>query len=422
MKKTLALVLAMLLVLGMIQVASAESGVTVTMFQLKVEIDSALQAFAKSYSDTHPGVAVKIETLGGGADYGAALKAKLQAGQMPTLYNIEGKGGYNVWKDNMSDMSSCAWVKDTDFAYVGDDSKVVGFPVAVEGFGLGYNADILAKAGIDPATLTTFSAVKAAFEKIDSMKTELGLDAVVSMATSIAGGMWWVTGNHDFNAYLAGGLAYDDTSVLDKLLKGEIDAERLTDYCNYVKLLFDYADQNILTNGNYDAQVSSFAQQKTAFLHQGNWVDPNMKQLGVTFKMGYISHCFTDKQETRGLFMAAPSWYCLNSGASEAEQKAAMDFLDYMATSPEGADYMVNQAGMVPAFKSVTLKPTGQFSAALVAASAAGGNYNWRFGTMPDGTGQNVLGPVFDMFAQDHSDVNVLIKDLTDAIATIPTL
>ncbi len=422
MKKTLALVMVMLLALGMFQAATAESGVTVTLFQLKVEIDSALQAFAKAYNETHPGVTVKVETFGGGADYGAALKAKLQAGQMPTLYNIEGKGGYDVWKDNMADMSAAEWVKNTDFAYVGDDGKAVGFPVAVEGFGLGYNADILAKAGIDPATLTTFSAVKAAFEKIDSMKAELGLDAVVSMATSIAGGMWWVTGNHNFNAYLAGGLDYTDTTVLDKLLKGEVDAERLAEYCNYVKLLFDYADQDILTNGNYDAQVSAFAQQKTAFLHQGNWVDPNMKQLGVTFKMGYISHCFTDKQETKGLFMAAPSWYCLNSGAPEAEQKAAIEFLDYMATSAEGADYMVNQAGMVPAFKNVTLKPTGQFSAALVEASAAGGNYNWRFGTMPDGTGQNVLGPVFDLFAQDHSDVNVLIKDLTDAIASVPTL
>ncbi len=422
MKKILALALTLLLALAMFPAANAEQPVTVTMFQLKVEIDSALQAFAKAYTDSHPGVTVKIETLGGGADYGAALKAKLQAGQMPTLYNIEGKGGYNVWKDNMADMSDCAWVKDTDFAYIGDDGKAVGFPVAIEGFGLGYNADILAKAGIDPATLPTYSAVKAAFEKIDSMKADLGLDAVVSMATSIAGGMWWVTGNHDFNAYLAGGLAYDDTSVLDKLLKGEVDTERLTDYANYVKLLFDYADQEILTNGNYDAQVSSFAQGKTAFLHQGNWVDPNMKQLGVTFKMGYISHCFTDKQEMTGLFMAAPSWYCLYSGATEAEQKAAKDFLDYMATSPEGADYMVNQAGMVPAFKSVTLKPTGQFSAALVEASAKGGNYNWRFGSMPDGTGQNVLGPVFDLFAQDHSDVNVLIKDLTDAIATVPSM
>jgi raffinose/stachyose/melibiose transport system substrate-binding protein len=77
---------------------------------------------------------------------------------------------------------------------------------------------------------------------------------------------------------------------------------------------------------------------------------------------------------------------------------------------------------MVPAFKSVSLKPTGQFSAALVEASARGGNYNWRFGSMPDGTGQNVLGPVFDLFAQDHTDAAVLAQYLTEAIKTIPNM
>ncbi|MEA4897875.1 ABC transporter substrate-binding protein [Bacillota bacterium Meth-B3] len=420
MKKIIALALTLLFAFGMISSAYAED-VTVTMFQLKVEIDAALQEFAKQYNASHPGVTVNVETLGGGADYHGALKAKLQADQMPSIFVIEGKGGYDVWKDNMADMADCAWVKDTDFAFMGDDGKVVGFPVAVEGFGLGYNAEILEKAGIDPATLTTFSAVKAAFEKLDGMKAELGLDAVTSMAASIAGGMWWVMGNHNFNAYYAGGIGYEDTTYLDMALKGEVDADRLAAYANYAKLLFDYADQDILTNGNYDAQVSAFAQGKTAFINQGNWIDPNMKQMDASFKMGYISHCFTE-EETTGLFMAAPSWYCLNGGASEAEQKAAKDFLDYMATTPEGADYMVNQAGMVPAFKSVTLKPTGQFSAALVEASARGGNYNWRFGSMPDGFAQNHLGPVFDLFAQDHSDVNVLIQDLTDTIAKAPTV
>jgi raffinose/stachyose/melibiose transport system substrate-binding protein len=101
MKKIIALALTLQLALAMFPAANAVQDVTVTMFQLKVEIDSALQAFAAAYNESHPGVTVKIETLGGGADYGGALKAKLQAGQMPTLFNIEGKGGYDLWKDNM---------------------------------------------------------------------------------------------------------------------------------------------------------------------------------------------------------------------------------------------------------------------------------------------------------------------------------
>jgi raffinose/stachyose/melibiose transport system substrate-binding protein len=91
-------------------------------------------------------VTVTAETLGGGADYGGAIKAKLAADQMPVIFMIEGAGGYDLWKDYIADMSSCAWVADTDLAYYSPEGVPVGFPIAMEGFGLGYNGDILAAA------------------------------------------------------------------------------------------------------------------------------------------------------------------------------------------------------------------------------------------------------------------------------------
>lgn len=414
MRKLLSVLLAVILISGLMGSFAMAEDVTITLMHNKVEIDSAIQAFAAAYSEATPGVTVKIETIGGGADYGGSLKAKVQADQMPDIFVIEGDGGYQVWKDYFADLSDEPWVGDTDLAYVGD-GKVIGFPVAIEGFGLGYNKEILEKAGVDPSSITTFSAMKAAFEKIDGMKDELGLDAVVSMGASISGGLWWV-GQHNFCAYLGGGLAADDDSIISLFKEGKVDEERLADYANYVKLLYDYADQEILTNGNYDAQVSSFAQGKTAFIHQGNWIDPNMKQLGVTFPMGYVPHAFTDKQEITGLFLFAPSFYCVNKDSKNLQ--AAKDFLTYMATTPEGADYMVNQAGMVPAFKSVELLPSGDFSKALVEANAKGGNYTVRFGEMPDGFTLNYLAPAYDMFAQDTSG-DALDNFIADVIAAI---
>lgn len=396
---------------------AAAKDATVSMFQLKVEIDPALQAYAKKYTEATPGVTVKVETLGGGADYAGAMKAKLQANQMPDIFVVEGQGGYDLWKDYIADLSDQPWVKDTDLAFK-NDGKVVGFPVAIEGFGLAYNADILQKAGVDPASLKNFSAIKKAFETVESKKAELGLDSVVSMAASVAGGMWWVAAQHNLCVYWGGGLGFDDTSVIDKALKGEIDTERFTEYANYLKLLFDYSDKNILLNGNYDAQVGAFAQGKAAFLHQGNWVDPNMKQLNVTFKMGYAPHAFSDKADQTGLYLFAPSWYVVNSKSPNAE--AAKAFLTAMATTPDGHDYMVKQAGMIPAFKSVTLKPEGQLSQALMEANAKGGNYGVFFGKLPDGTGQNVFGPIYDLFAQDTSKTKEFIQDMTDAIAELP--
>jgi raffinose/stachyose/melibiose transport system substrate-binding protein len=299
------------------------------------------------------------------------------------------------------------------------DGKVKGFPVAIEGYGLAYNADILQKAGIDPATLTTRGAYEKALALLDSKKSELGIDAPVSMAASVAGGMWWVAGQHNLALYWGGGLAFDDTTIINKALNGQLDDARFMQYAKYLQLLYKYADQNILLNGGYNDQVGSFAQGKTAFLHQGNWVDPNLKQLDVTFKIGYAPHAFLDTEE-KGLYLFAPSWYCVNSKSPNAD--AAKAFLTAMATTPDGHDYMVNKAGMIPAFKSVTLKPAGQLSQALMAANARGGNYGVFFGMLPDGAGQDVFGPIFDLFAQNQNDLDQFITDMEKAVANIPNM
>ena len=423
MRKALSSVLAIVAMLAVVSCSGGSKGakakdVTINMFQLKVEIKDALDAYAAKYSAANPGVTVKVETLGGGGDYGGAMKAKAQSDQMPDIFMIEGLGGYAIWKDYIADLSAEGWVKDTDLA-MKVDGKVVGFPVAIEGYGLAYNADILSKAGIDPATLTTRAAYEKALKLLDSKKAELGIDAPVAMAASVAGGMWWVAAQHNLACYWGGGLAFDDTSIIEKALRGELDDARFAQYAKYLQLLFKYADKKILLNGSYDDQVGAFAQGKTAFLHQGNWVDPNLKQLGVTFKIGYAPHAFLDTEE-KGLYLFAPSWYCVNAKSPNAE--AAKAFLASIAGSPDGHDYMVNQAGMIPAFKSVTLKPAGQLSQALMEANARGGNYGVFFGMLPDGAGQNVFGPIFDLFAQNPANIDQFIADMQKAVAGLPKM
>lgn len=424
-KRGVILLIAVLMVLPALvfagggQQAAAPSGETVVnMFQLKVEIKDALDAYAAQYSAATPGVTVRVETLGGGADFGGAMRAKAQAGQMPDIFVIEGMGGYEVWKDYIADLSNEPWVSDTDLGFM-VDGKVMGFPVAIEGYGLAYNADILQRAGIDPATLTTRDAYARAFQILEDRKAELGIDAPVAMAASISGGMWWVAGQHNLAVYWGGGLDFDDTSIIEKALRGEMDDARFREYAQYVQLLFKYADRNILINGAYDDQVGSFAQGRTAFLHQGNWVDPNLAQLAVDFKVGYAPHAFTNTPQT-GLYLFAPSWYMVNK--QSPNMQAAKDFLTAMATTPAGHSYMVEGAGMIPAFKSVTLEPSGQLSQSLMAANARGGNYGVFFGMLPDGAGQNVFGPIYDLFAQDPDNIERFITDMRRAIAGLPNM
>jgi raffinose/stachyose/melibiose transport system substrate-binding protein len=421
MRKFIATLLTLVMAIGLIAIPSTAEDLTISLFHNKVEIAEALQNFAKLYSDKTDGVTVTIESLGGGADYAGNLTAKLTANSMPDIFVIEGDGDYKLWKEYLTDLSEEKWNEQTTLAYKDPEGKVVGFPVAVEGFGLGYNIELLEKAGVDPAALTTFSAIKEAFEKIDGMKDELGIDSVVSMGASVAGGTWWVAGHHNFSIYLGGGLDFEDSSIVDMFNKGEVDEERLADYAKYVQLLFEYSDKDVTTNGTYDDQLAAFVNKKAVFIHQGNWIDPSLAKMNVDFEYDYISHPFSDKQEFKGLYLFAPSFYVINSKASPERIQAAKDFLNFMVYSDEGANYMVNEAGMVPAFSNVTLEPSGGFSKALVRANAAGGNYGVFFGKMPPGTGQDILAPIFDIFAQDPSDENMeyFIEDIKGAAKTV---
>lgn len=400
MKKilTIALVVSMLMLLVVgcaspaTEAPATEAPVeqSVVIYQNKVEIGEQLTALAALY-EAETGVKVTVKTSGGDTPYAETLKAEFQSDRQPDIFVIEGMGGYNTWKSQLTPFDGDEWIDLTSLEFA-VDGKVYGFPVAVEAWGMAYNVEILEKAGVDPATLTSQEGYRAAFEKIDAMKDELGLKSVVSMGAGPD--LRWVTGLHNFNGYLSAGLPYGDTTVLDKLLNGEADMDRLTEYADWVELLFQYSDRAVLLTGNYDAQVAPFATGQAAFIHQGNWIDPWLMSNNVDFEMAFAPHASV-KGEHNAIFIGAPSYYVLNSNSENLE--AARDFLNFMATSEAGHNYMVNEAKMVPAFTNVTLVPDAPLSANVTEWLAKeNGAYTWLQNDMPDGFGMGTIGPIYE--------------------------
>ena len=408
MKKLVALILA----LSMVLVATGALA-DLVICQNKVEITAQMQDFAKVYEEK-TGVKVEVITGGGASDYNTVLKTEMQSGREPDIWVIEGPTGYDLWKDKIADMTGAEWTQYTTAAYM-DGDKVVGFPVAVEGYGLAYNADILAKAEIDPATLTNIDAYEAAFAKLDSMKEELGLDMVVSMVAGTTTGMTWVTGLHNFNVYLTVGNERNDTTYIDQVLEGKVDPERFHQYCQYVALLFKYSDQDMLLNGTQDSQLAAFANGKAAFYHQGNWMDPSLVALNPDFEIAYAPHAFLH-EDTDGILVNPPSWYVVNANGNTEE---AIAYLNFLATSEEGADYMVNKAAMVPAFTNVTLSPATPLSKSVMDWNAAGKTYDWQQYKLPDGFGMGTLCPIYELLASGAVDVDTFETMMKDAIAGI---
>lgn len=387
--------------------ACGQQETTLKIFQNKIEIDGVLTTYAEAWA-AERGYTVEVQSCGGDAcAYGTQILAEFQTEDQPDIFVIEGLGGFNQYRDKILELDGEAWTEITDLEFV-VDGTVYGFPVAIEGWGMGYNADILEEAGVDPASLTTLAAYEAAFQKVEAA----GYTAV-SMAAGA--GMTWVTGLHNFNSYLSAQLDYTDNSVITSLLAGQPDLARLNSLAEWVELLFEYADQSVLLTGGYDQQVGLFARGEAAFIHQGNWIDGNLKGV-ANFEIGYAPHASMPGVND-SIFIGAPSYYVINKDSDSIE--LAKEFLNDLASTPEGHDYMVNQANMVPAFSTVTLVPSTPLSAAVLQYSQAGKAYAWWQNDMPPGFGMDTLGPIYELFAKGEISRAEFVDQLADQIRSL---
>lgn len=377
----------------------------------KIEIDEPLKAFAKKYQE-QTGQEVVIESLGGGVDVNGQLKNYYAAGNMPDIFAYAADS-YQSFKDWLAPLDGESWIADTDYAFTADDGTVVGMPFAVEGIGVTYNKDILDKAGIDPATLTTIDAYRAAFEKLDGMKDELGLQAVCSVAAE-SGQMNWSTGNHMMAVYIAQGQDRSDKSLIEMEQKGEIDKERMSQFADWVKLLFDYADQNVLISGTYDDQLALWAQGKTAFITQGNWIDPSLDTYNATFACGIAPAAFS-AEETTGILADAPAVWGIYKDSDKID--ACKKFLEALATTEEGQQALVIDCGMVSPFKSCKLEPTTPLAASMIPYIKDGNTYAWDWLMQPEGIAQNATGAVFELYAKDQLDKEGFVDMMESTIA-----
>jgi len=374
---------------------SAASGDALRLINGKIEIDAQLKKAAEKYKEK-TGQEVVIESLGGGVDIQGQIKSYKAADNMPDMFVIGGDGDYANWTDMVADLSDTEFAKNTDFAYKDKTTgKVVGFPYAVEGYGITYNADILEKAGIDPASLKNYDAFKAAFEKLDSMKDELGIQAVASVAAE-SGQMYWSTGNHLFGYYYSGGLERGDNKYFDMAMEGKVDNERLGEFADMAELLFKYADPQVLISGTYDDQLALWAQGKTAFVTQGNWIDPSLPTYNVSFKVGLLPLAFTKADMTR-ILADCPSWWCVYKDGKNVD--GAKAFLDFLATDPDAQEILVKEAGMISPYTNSTIEPETPLAVSLKKYVDAGETSSWAWSNMPEGIAQNALGGVFEALA-----------------------
>ena len=79
---------------------------------------------------------------------------------------------------------------------------------------------------------------------------------------------------------------------------------------------------------------------------------------------------------------------------------------------------MVNQAGLIPAFRNITLMPAGPLSRSVAQWIAAGKTYDWQMAKMPSGFGMS-LGPIYELLANGTFTTDEFEATMKNQIAAI---
>jgi len=253
--------------------------VTLNIFQFKVEIDEQLKEAVKAYSAEHSNVTINVQTVGGGEDYGAALRAKIQGGEEPAIFNIGGPQDVKDWQSRLVDLTNEPWAKQAlegVLSGVTVDNKVYALPFAVEGYGFIYNKGIFEAAGIDGKNIKDYASLEKAVKDLDA-KIKAGelkskypnLKSVFELPAKET----WVTGLHASNTAISqefkSSLDAFDAKKLEfknaEGLKALIDLQ-----ANYSPSASKKANLNAV---DYATQVDQgIAIERVAMVQQGNWI------------------------------------------------------------------------------------------------------------------------------------------------------
>ena len=381
----------------------------------KPESEQAFKDIAAAYTKK-TGVAVKVVTAASGT-YEQTLKSEVAKSNPPTLFNLNGPVGYGNWKDYASDLSDTDVAKaltDASLALKGD-GHVVGVPLAIEGYGIIYNAAILNKYfAMEGAKATAvdqikgFDKLKEVVEDMQAKKADLGIDGVFA-STSLAPGEDWRWQTHLANYPVF--YEYRDDKVDD------LKEIKLTYSDNYKQIFDLYLANSTVSPTEATAKqvtdsMSEFALGKAAMIQNGNWawsqiakVDGNsVKEEDIHFLPIYIG---VKGEEKAGIAIGTENYLTVNSQATEANQKATRDFLTWLFTDPEGAKLASEKLSIIAPYKAYAdLAPSDPLGKEV---SAAINNKDltpvkWVFPTFPSQDFKDQLGQHLAQYASGSAD------------------
>lgn len=330
--------------------ASDGSGVSITIFNSKSEIQEYLEEAAAKYGEEH---GVNVEVFYSNDTVAAHLSMKYASSEPYTLAMTDAKDIYVVGVEHGFDMSGQDWIVDTDYA-ITVDGKVLGFPVCIEARGLLYNADAiesLTGEAFDPSSITTLDEFTAMLDQL--------VAAGMESPTAILKPDWSLAAHYLQQVYEE---REDVDGFVDSLYAGEAGLAQdgkfnsLMDTFDVLMRYNTFAASPIAAEDELVHQKMS--EGEVAFQFGGCWDWNDIIDFDYTGNVGIMPVPQNLQDEYSDCLVGGGSkyFYIDNSEYTTDEQRmAALDFLNWLVYSEEGQILVSDTCGMVSPFSNNTV-------------------------------------------------------------------
>ena len=396
---------------------SSLSGTNITLLNSKAEIQVALEKMGAEY-EKKSGVHVEVMPVTDGDSPYTKVVSLYNSGTPPTASILDTTDVIALAEEKAADLTEEPWVEEAEGYITEVNGKVYSFPLCIEGRGIIYNKAVIEETlgeSFDADSVTT----QADFLKLLDRLVDAGMEKPVSMAKED-----WSLGAHQLQYIYE---TYEGTSegaqeVIEKIKAGKLDLasyDRLSEFLDTFDILKKYnVAKGDPLGADYDEMAIDLADGKTAFWFNGNWAWPNISEAGAEEEdeYGFLPYFLNDDEDdfVNQQIQASPSKQVMLDGqiATEKEQKAAKEFLNWIVFSEIGQQMLVKTCNIIPPFQNNPYEPSDPLSADIYQkvhegkafnASAIVPNDHWA-----------VLGAAMQKYLVDRSDREELTESIQE--------
>ena len=383
---------------------------TATVFQFKVDTLKQMQALADKYCETHPGIKINVETVGGSADFATTLKQKYAAGEIPDMWACEGNSELQLWKENLVELTGEPWTGSVVEGTLEDatiDGVLYGQPINIEAYGFIYNKDLFAQAGIEKAP-TTFTELKEVCEKLNAA----GITPFVNSYKES-----WIIGQHFFNGAVLGKVSQDPYTFAQEVGTNGVtyaSQEASLEMAELLKLTADYSLPNCVAE-DYNTGMSDFASGKAAILTSaGTWIQPTLDELNPDMNLGVFGFLTNDEPDADVIPVGVSAYWVIDKSSDVIDEMK--DFLNWMATDEEAVNSILYDFQFMPAVTGVDydVKELGSIFEAVGEYTDAGKTSGWYWTRLPEGA-DSLYAPAMQKFVVGDYTAQEMIDEIDKA-------